>query len=133
MGVIDRLLSSNEATAALRVLTDALSAEMPATAKKAGRYNSMVDAMNRLPRPLMALGSLVLVAYAMLDPAGFSQRMTALAGMPDALWWLIGAVITFTFGARETHYLRARTAADAKETPEKDANPALDDWQSARP
>lgn len=133
MGVIDRLLSSNEATAALKVLTDALSAEMPPAARKAGRYNSMVDAMNRLPRPLLALGSLVLVAYAMVDPAGFSQRMTALAGMPEALWWLIGAVITFTFGARETHYLRAGKAVDPPETPANDPNPALDDWQSARP
>lgn len=133
MGVIDRLLSSSEATAALRVLTDALSAEMPPAAKTAGRYNRMVDAMNRLPRPLMALGALVLVVYAMFDPAGFSQRMTALAGMPDALWWLIGAVITFTFGARETHYLRAGKPADPPESPAIDANPALEDWQSTRP
>lgn len=133
MGVIDRLLSSNEATNALKALTDALAADLPATPKGAGRYNRMVDAMNRLPRPLLALGSLVLVAYAMLDPAGFSQRMAALAAMPDALWWLIGAVITFTFGARETHYLRARKADDPRETPSIDANPALDDWQSTRP
>lgn len=132
MGVIDRLLSSSEATAALKVLTDALSAEMPQAAKSAGRYNRMVDAMNRLPRPLLALGSLVLVAYAMLDPAGFSQRMVALAGMPDALWWLIGAVITFTFGARETHYLRANKPADPREPATIDGNPALDDWQSGR-
>ncbi len=132
MGVIDRLFASTEATAALRALTDALAAEMPAAAKSAGRYNRMVDAMNRLPRPLLALGSLVLVAYAMLDPAGFSQRMTALAGMPDALWWLIGAVITFTFGARESHYLRARTAKDAPETSANDPNAALDDWQMTR-
>lgn len=133
MGVIDRLLSSGEATAALKVLTDALSAEMPPAARKAGRYNAMVDAMNRLPRPLLALGSLLLVAYAMVDPAGFSQRMTALAGMPEALWWLIGAVITFTFGARETHYLRTGRAPESPQTPAIDANPALDDWQSTRP
>lgn len=132
MGVIDRVFASPEATAALEALTDVLAAEMPAAAKSAGRYNRMVDAMNRLPRPLLALGSLVLVAYAMLDPAGFSQRMTALAGMPEALWWLIGAVITFTFGARETHYLRARTARDTPQTPANDPNAALDDWQMTR-
>lgn len=133
MGVIDRLLSTSEANAALRTLTNALAAELPATPKKAGRFNNMVDAMNRLPRPLLALGSLGLVAYSMLDPAGFSQRMTALSNMPDALWWLIGAVITFTFGARETHYLRATKAEEPRETPANDANPALDDWQSTRP
>lgn len=132
MGVIDRLLASTEATAALRALTDALAAEMPPEAKAAGRYNRMVDAMNRLPRPLLALGSLLLVAYAMLDPAGFSHRMTALAGMPDALWWLIGAVITFTFGARESHYLRNRAPADPAPKAPEEPNAALDDWQSAR-
>lgn len=141
MDVTDRLFASPEASAALKVLTDALAARVPAAAKGAGRYNRMVDAMNRLPRPLLALGSLLLVAYAMLDPAGFSQRMTALAGMPDALWWLIGAIITFTFGARETHYLRGtsgpRTAETPAEmpatTPESEPNAALDDWQSTRP
>ncbi len=133
MGVIDKLLSSSEASAALKTLTDALAAEMPQAARSAGRYNRMVDAANRLPRPLMALGSLILVAYAMLDPAGFSQRMTALAGMPEALWWLIGAVITFTFGARESHYLRSGKAPNLAESPENDANPALEAWQSTRP
>lgn len=132
MGVIDRLLASSEATAALKVLTDALSAELPPVGKTSGRYNRMVDALNRLPRPLLALGSVLLVAYSMLDPAGFTQRMAALAGMPDALWWLIGAVITFTFGARETHYLRHRTTAEAVDPPATDANPALDEWQSNR-
>lgn len=142
MGVIDRLFSSSPANAALKALTDALLAEMPVAVtqstdpKLRGRYDQMVDAMNRLPRPLLALGALVLVAYGMIDPAGFSQRMTALAGMPDALWWLLGAVITFTFGARETHYLRNRgtqTGAPAPKTAADSANAALDDWQSAQP
>ena len=53
-----------------------------------------------LPRPFMALGTLALIAAAMIDPVWFSARMTALAQMPEALWWLIGAVISLFFGAR---------------------------------
>lgn len=132
MGLIDRLLATNDATATLRALADALNAEIPATAKQGGRYDRMVDAVNRLPRPVMALGALILLAYAMLDPAGFSQRMTALANMPEALWWLVGGVITFTFGARETHYLRNRPA-NAPETAKNDPNAALEDWQKTQP
>lgn len=132
MGLIDRLLASNDATATLRALADALNAEIPTAAKQAGRYDQMVDAVNRLPRPIMALGALLLLGYAMLDPAGFSQRMTALANMPEALWWLVGGVITFTFGARETHYLRNRGAKPA-ETAKTEPNAALEEWQSTRP
>lgn len=75
------------------------------------RFDQLVNAINRLPRPLMALGTLLLFADAMLDPAGFADRMAALQSMPEPLWWLVGGVITFYFGARETHYLRQGTAA----------------------
>ena len=66
---------------------------------KAG-FDRAMDALNRLPRPFMALGTLALIAAAMIDPVWFSARMTALAQMPEALWWLIGAVISLFFGAR---------------------------------
>jgi hypothetical protein len=32
--------------------------------------------------------------------------MQALSVIPDPMWWLVGAVLTFFFGSRETHYLR---------------------------
>ena len=31
--------------------------------------------------------------------------------MPEPLWWLLGAVVAFYFGARETHYFRNRAVA----------------------
>jgi hypothetical protein len=42
------------------------------------------------------------------DPAGFSVRMQGLALVPEPLWWLLGAIVSFYFGARELHYQRAR-------------------------
>ena len=43
--------------------------------------------------------------------------MEALALAPDELWWLLGAVVAFYFGARELHYARRRSPAQTvKET-----------------
>ena len=47
--------------------------------------------------------------YAMTDPAGFSTRMQGLDTVPDPLWWLLGAIVSFYFGARELHYQRRKT------------------------
>ena len=65
-----------------------------------GFFDRFVDGLNRLPRPAMALGTLALLASAMIDPLWFSSRMQGLALVPDPLWWLLGAVVSFYFGAR---------------------------------
>ena len=48
----------------------------------------------------MAFGVLALFVAAMVDPVWFSIRMQGLALVPDPLWWLLGAVVSFYFGAR---------------------------------
>ena len=78
----------------------------PTTAQGQLGYDRAVDALNRLPRPIMAFGTLALMIYGVLDPAGFELRMQGLASMPEPLWWLIGGILTFYFGAREAHYSR---------------------------
>ncbi|WP_101068100.1 holin family protein [Roseovarius salinarum] len=65
-----------------------------------GRFDRLIDALNRLPRPAMAFGTLALFATAMADPAWFAARMQGLALVPEPLWWLLGAVVSFYFGAR---------------------------------
>jgi hypothetical protein len=72
-------------------------------------FDGMVDGLNRLPRPMLALGTLGLFVYAMAEPAGFALRMEGLALVPEPLWWLLGAIVSFYFGARELHYQRVRT------------------------
>lgn len=94
-------------------------APMPApkldTAQGRKGYDRAIDAMNRLPRPATALGTLALVGFALVDPAGFEARMQALAAMPDQLWWIVGGVLTFTFGAREAFYMRATRGGSSAE------------------
>lgn len=65
-----------------------------------GWYDRAVDAANRLPRPLMALGTLGLFVSAMVDPVWFASRMQGIALVPEPLWWLLGAIVSFYFGAR---------------------------------
>ncbi len=76
-------------------------------------FDSFVNGLNRLPRPLLALSTLALFGYAMAAPAGFSVRMQGLNLVPEPLWWLLGAIVSFYFGARELHHQRERSAAAA--------------------
>lgn len=111
---------------------------------RAGWFDGFVNGLNRLPRPMLALGTLGLFAYAMVDPEGFALRMRGLAEVPEPLWWLLGAVVSFYFGAREAFYLRRnRGGGDAPvgavaaprpaDPPARPASPnsALEDWRSA--
>ena len=59
-----------------------------------------MDALNRVPRPAMALGTLGMFVAAMVDPVWFAARMTGIALVPEPLWWLLGAIVSFYFGSR---------------------------------
>jgi hypothetical protein len=79
-------------------------------------FNNFVDGLNRLPRPVLALGTVGLFVFAMVDPIVFSARMSGLDTIPRVLWWLLGAIVSFYFGVRELHYVR-------KAKPETPINP----------
>ncbi|MDK3018501.1 holin family protein [Pseudodonghicola flavimaris] len=69
-------------------------------APRRGRFDRVMDGLNRLPRPALALGTLGLFAAAMVDPLWFAARMQGLALVPEPLWWLLGVIVSFYFGAR---------------------------------
>ena len=107
-----------------------------------GPFDRFVNGLNRLPRPMLALGTIGLFIYAMVDPLGFAQRMIGLNYVPEPLWWLLAAIVGFYFGAREAHYFRTRTGAPslpaasasanapAPVQPSSNLNPALDELRS---
>ncbi len=68
--------------------------------ERKGLFDRFIDGLNRLPRPAMALGTLALFASAMFNPEWFITRMDGLQQVPEPLWWLLGAVVSFYFGAR---------------------------------
>lgn len=65
-----------------------------------GWFDRFMDAVNRVPRPALALGTLGLFVAAMVDPIWFAARMQGIALVPEPLWWLLGAIVSFYFGAR---------------------------------
>ena len=132
MGLIDRLMGmgataaavGNAATGMAEILTPSATRRMELDEEAYARaiteqqaefsavsvhwFDAVVNGLNRLPRPLLTLGTIGLFVYAMVEPVGFSARMEGLALVPDPLWWLMGAIVSFYFGAREAHYFRSR-------------------------
>jgi hypothetical protein len=96
-------------------------------------FDRMVNGLNRMPRPMLAFGTLGLFTYAMVDPEAFAHRMVGLNAVPEPLWWLLGAIVAFYFGARETHYFRNRsvTSPYAASGAAPEENAALQDWRQA--
>jgi hypothetical protein len=94
-------------------------------------FDRMVNGLNRLPRPCLAFGTLGLFTYAMVDPVAFAQRMVGLNAVPEPLWWLLGAIVAFYFGARETHYFRSRAVVSpfAAQGAVPEENAALEEWR----
>lgn len=106
-----------------------------------GGFDRWVDALNRLPRPAMAFGVLGLFVAAMVDPVWFSGRMSGLAHVPDPLWWLLGAIVSFYFGARyqtkgaEYRQQIAQLNRVANTSPvavSRDENAAIRDWADSQ-
>lgn len=112
-----------------------------------GLFDRFIDGINRLPRPLLALGTIGLFVSAMFDPAWFSSRMSGIALVPEPLWWLMGAIVSFYFGARHQakgqefqrsvvqtvamrEALSAPAPAPSSATPDTSDNSALTDWQA---
>ncbi|MCA0940766.1 holin family protein [Salipiger pacificus] len=109
------------------------------------RFDRLVDALNRLPRPAMAFGTLGLLGSAMTSPEWFAARMAGLALVPEPLWWLLGAVVSFYFGARHQtkgqafqREIAASLARAAHQVPEPadpaipEENAALAEWRALR-
>ena len=123
-------LSAEAQMAALNQLGEEYS--LPST----GWFDRVVNGLNRMPRPMLAFGTIGLFVYAMVDPVSFGARMVGLNAIPEPLWWLLGAIVAFYFGARETYYFRNRPVIARLGLPapasESAGNPALDDWRASQ-
>lgn len=119
-----------------------------------GVFDRFMDGLNRVPRPLMAFGTIGLCVSAMVDPVWFASRMQGVALIPEPLWWLLGTIVSFYFGARyqvKSQEFQRSIAETMAQTPRVTANlaalraleggaeaqrldnPALEDWREGRP
>ncbi len=122
--------------------------------QRVGWFDRFINGLNRLPRPMMAFGVLGLMIAAMVDPVWFSQRMVGIGLVPEPMWWLMGAIVSFYFGARHQAHGQAfqtsiaQTMArvpqvvsdiqsleelEAEPAPQANPNAALREWQHTQP
>jgi hypothetical protein len=86
-----------------------------------GGFDLFMDGVNRLPRPALALGTLGLFVSAMVHPLWFAERMQGIALVPEPLWWLLGVIMSFYFGARhqvKSQAFQRELAASAARVPQ---------------
>lgn len=63
-------------------------------------WDSLIDGINRMPRPLMTFGVVYLFYMCWSDPEAFVRGAEALQYMPKEGWYILGAIVTFWFAAR---------------------------------
>jgi hypothetical protein len=63
-------------------------------------FDGLVDWLNRLPRPLLTLGAIVILLLPVWDIGLATAVFTAWSIIPPAIWALITVVVTFFFGGR---------------------------------
>ena len=63
-------------------------------------WDSIVDGLNRLPRPLITISVLGFFILAPLDPVRFLQIAKSYELMPTGYWALLSVIISFYFGGR---------------------------------
>lgn len=64
------------------------------------RWDSFVDGLNRLPRPLITIAILSFFVLAPLNPTKFLEIAQAYNLMPEGYWTLLSVIIGFYFGGR---------------------------------
>ncbi len=63
-------------------------------------WDSVVDGLNRLPRPLLTFAVLSFFVIAPFWPERFAEISQAYANMPPGYWGLLSVIVGFYFGGR---------------------------------
>lgn len=83
-------------------------------------WDSFIDGLNRLPRPLISIAVLSFFVIAPLYPQKFLEIAKAYELMPPGYWGLLSVIISFYFGGRmqlksQDMYLKKDAVTAAKE------------------
>lgn len=108
--------------------------------------DSLVDALNRLIRPVVTLMVLYPLYATVYDPIQMANVWQAIATLPQGYWAVAGLVLSFYFGGRmqikaldSSSLASSATALAALSPPVNegdeepvDSNPALDEWRKIK-
>ena len=97
------------------------------TADKGSWFERFVGGLNALPRPIMALGVISLIGYALFDPVKATAAYASLQTIPSELWGMLAIVVSFYMGGRlQVKSLGAKEKAQRLENMEKTSNLIMD-------
>ena len=68
--------------------------------EKKGCFNQLVDAANRMVRPLFTYGIVAMFIWAAIDPVNFALTVQGLQIIPELMWYIMMTIIGFWFGGR---------------------------------
>jgi hypothetical protein len=63
-------------------------------------WDSLIDGLNRLPRPMLAFWAFWVLLWTARDPAYMAEVFASWVIIPDMVWALIMIIVTFFFGGR---------------------------------
>jgi len=64
-------------------------------------FDSLIDGLNRLPRPVIVVMIIGYFLAAWRDPEEFQIINLSLDAVPERMWIIAGVIVAFYFGARE--------------------------------
>lgn len=64
------------------------------------KWDSFIDGLNRLPRPLIVLWVCVFFVWPFFGPESFLQYVLSMELIPDSLWMIFLTILGFYFGGR---------------------------------
>lgn len=63
-------------------------------------WDSLWDGLNRMPRPVIVATVLAYFYLAYINPTEFQVLNVSLDGVPEHMWYVLGAIVGFYFAAR---------------------------------
>lgn len=78
-------------------------------------WDSLVDGLNRLPRPVIVGLVISYFVLSYVSPVEFQKVNVALDTVPENMWYVLSAIIGFYFAARELHKIRGKKMAMSDE------------------
>lgn len=78
-------------------------------------FDSLIDGINRIPRPAIVFLVIAYFVTAYIDPIEFQKVNVALDSVPDDMWLVLSAIVGFYFVAREFQKSRDKKMAMPKE------------------
>lgn len=80
-------------------------------------WDYCIDSLNRLPRPLITLGTIAMMVWPAINPRTFAEAMQSYAMMPDWLVQLVMAIVLAYFATRTVEKIREKPSMPETSSP----------------